>query len=639
MGCCENHSCGREIFAACVRCLSLLCYDHFQSDACKNHTTATVCYPAQSENYTVEGNAIETNTPPKKGHSKKEKIRKDVKIKRNLGLEYVSEKSGKIIPSKRQIKPRCKSISCKTRGLKCSDISDGIRYSIMNSYFDMGDIQRQREWLASHVIAQAVNRKKEDGQHSRKHRTLTYYLPFGDIKVKVCRIMFLNTVCVSEKQIRTVQKKTSISGILEKDHRGGRQISMKRRDEVLRASVEKHINTFPKMDSHYCRQNTSQQYLSPELSLTRMYNLYKEGNDNYEVSYSLYHSVFKSLKLKFHRPKKDLCGICESFQKNSADELLQIKYQKHTEEKKKVRYLKDQCKLRCKRDSKFSVACFDLQQSILLPISKRSEIFYKRKLSTYNFTVYELHSKTGHCFLWHEGLARRGANEISSNLLQFLKEKDNEGFEEIALFSDGCTGQNKNSITPAMLLFFVNYVSVNVKIITLHFFETNHGQNEGDSIHSTIERALRHAGDVFVPSQLVSIARLARKKPYSVQEVLPADILDWKEYSINLRLLRARMTEEGTDVDWTKIMEVQVQKGHVDRLFLKTSHLQSTFCTLKLPQNRQATFVPSAGPSKAYKQPVKISIEKYKDLLSLCSGGTPIITHPDHVLFYKNLPH
>lgn len=64
-------------------------------------------------------------------------------------------------------------------------------------------------------------------------------------------------------------------------------------------------------------------------------------------------------------------------------------------------------------DEKFLVATFDLHQVIYLPISKRCELFYRRKLSCYNFKVYNLGNGEGVCYFRHEATTSRGANEIA----------------------------------------------------------------------------------------------------------------------------------------------------------------------------------------------------------------------------------
>ncbi len=295
--------------------------------------------------------------------------------------------------------------------------------------------------------------------------------------------------------------------------------------EDLKNAAKVHINKFPRTESHYCRKNNTRQYLAPELTVRKMYDMYKDEN-NPPLSFSLYYSVFSSMDLKFHRPKKDMCGLCQTYHesKENERELLQGRYETHIAEKNKVREIKSDLKEKSMTDPKLRVAVFDLQV-IFLPLSNRSELFYKRRLSCYNFTVYVMDSKFCQCYLWHEGIAARGANEIASHLYNFLLEADSDGIEEVALFADGCAGQNKNSSIPSMMLRFVNNAK-NVKQITMYYFETAHGQSEGDSAHSTIERALKRAGEICLPSQLAAVIRLARITPYDVVQVQKKDILD-----------------------------------------------------------------------------------------------------------------
>lgn len=105
---------------------------------------------------------------------------------------------------------------------------------------------------------------------------------------------------------------------------------------------------------------------------------------------------------------------------------------------------------------------------------------------------------------------------LSTAVYKALTLYDLKGVKTVNLFSDGCPGQNKNSIFSAMLFYTISR-SVNIEEISLRFFEAYHGQNEGDSCHSAISYAVKQAGDIFVPSQLYPIFRLARREnPYLV---------------------------------------------------------------------------------------------------------------------------
>ena len=103
----------------------------------------------------------------------------------------------------------------------------------------------------------------------------------------------------------------------------------------------------------------------------------------------------------------------------------------------------------------------------------------------------------------------------------------------IFLFCDGCGRQNKILIFPTILLNLVN----NLKDVSLRFFDISHGQNEGDSVHSTISAAYKGAGEVFTPSELVPFFRLARRqRPYTVHSLQFDNFLDFKGLSEDIRI-------------------------------------------------------------------------------------------------------
>lgn len=606
----------------------------------------------QPEMYAVDGLPCENKTPPKS------KIKRDDnKRKRDSGLSYKSVLSGKIMPARRKkpLGPGCdpERTRCFERNFMCIYFTDEQRQEIRNAYFETGDLQAQREWLARYVD---VRHSTAIRKNSQRDITLLYSLPTPadmrssglttESRARVCKKMFRDTLGISDRQIRTAIDKTSETGVVEKERRGGRPKDLKTQDEIQRAEVKAHINQFPRMESHFCRQSTGYEYLSPDLNISTMYQMYKTEHPQ-GASMSTYQRVFSSMKLKFHTPKKDQCGICTGYHDASPEEKerLQATFERHTAEKETVRSLKDQSKALSLSDENADVttASFDLQQVIYLPLSQRSEIFYKRRLACYNFTVYDIGKGKGYCYLSHEGQTKRGANEIASGLHDFLITKDKERAKEINLFSDGCPGQNKNSILPGMLHHFITH-SESVNAVTLNFFETNHGQNEGDAMHSVIERKVRKMGDVFLPSQLSTMMTVARKKgePYKVKEVSSTDVLDWKAYSIALGFLRCRRTEEGKDVSWKDFMSIKFVKEFPQKFYMKMSHLEKDFAEVSLHQGRRHAEIPDALPNPAYEfgpSRPKLAEAKYNDLMALASGDNPVIKHPDHVQFFTSLPH
>ena len=75
--------------------------------------------------------------------------------------------------------------------------------------------------------------------------------------------------------------------------------------------VKDHILSFPNYESHYCRERTSKKYLSSDLSITKMYDMYKTSRTK-PVSRKCFHE----LNLSFKKPKQDTCNACDELNAN-----------------------------------------------------------------------------------------------------------------------------------------------------------------------------------------------------------------------------------------------------------------------------------------------------------------------------------
>lgn len=128
---------------------------------------------------------------------------------------------------------------------------------------------------------------RKQGCYRRKH-TLKYFLPKENILIPVCKKLFLNTLSISDRTIRTVMSKITESGVVEKEKRGGRPKALKIRDIAVRQAIKEHINRYPRMESHYCRSSTSKEYLHPDLSLYKMVDMFNHENKNKGTTTSYY---------------------------------------------------------------------------------------------------------------------------------------------------------------------------------------------------------------------------------------------------------------------------------------------------------------------------------------------------------------
>ncbi|CAH1645619.1 unnamed protein product [Spodoptera littoralis] len=131
-------------------------------------------------------------------------------------------------------------------------------------------------------------------------------------------------------------------------------------------------------------------------------------------------------------------------------------------------------------------AVYDFQKVHGLPYGETSILYYKRKLTVFNFTVYEMGSRVAKCYVWDESTAKRGANEVSSCLYNYIKEHHQKGIKIFNFWSDNCGGQNRNRIVFAAYLRAAKAFQVTHK-----YFEKGHTQNEGDSVHKAPLISLR----------------------------------------------------------------------------------------------------------------------------------------------------
>ena len=107
-----------------------------------------------------------------------------------------------------------------------------------------------------------------------------------------------------------------------------------------RTFVKSHIESFPAVKSHYCQKNSHRKYLDSTLNLTKMYDLYKKNRcteeNRHPVKIQIYRSIFNSeYNYGFHNPKKDVCKVCDLYEKASpADKTaMNTKYEVHLQRK------------------------------------------------------------------------------------------------------------------------------------------------------------------------------------------------------------------------------------------------------------------------------------------------------------------
>ena len=533
-----------------------------------------------------------------------------------------------------------KNVNCSSCKFNCEQkFSFANRQHICQQFYALGSWERQMDFICHCVTTASVEQSKCATKHQRKHQSLRYNLMLDDNLQRVCKSFFCNTLSISGKKVsRALSEKNTSGAFTGSDKRIGKAPVNKVGEDVLH-TVRRHIDEFPRIEPHYCRADTTMQYLSPELNLTKLYDLYvndfciRNGVDS-PVTKSKYRDIFvNEYRLKCFVPKKDQCSVCNAYYTGDAEykESVQTSWDEHKRREKEAMTVKAADKQHSVDNNNFAAITFDLQAVLYTPHARDGPIYYKRKLAVYNFTVYD-GLKNGHCFLWDETEGKRGAVEIGSALIRFFETLP-ENVTHVSTFSDTCGGQNRNRFIVAAMLYVVQKLGISV--IDVKYMESGHSYLEVDSIHATIEHARKHQA-IYTPKEWEILIRSCRRKPkpYSVTTMKHTDFVDVKLLATQI-MKNTTKTTSGERVHWMNIKWLRFEKEEPNIVKFAYSVNADEFCILDVTGGTTPVAWQCVCLVPAYTARQSISLAKKKDLLSLLS--TRIIP-PDYEQFYTNLP-
>ncbi len=593
--------------------------------------TATVPRVESDDNYDSDTNEKET--------VRDQTARR--KYLRNSGLAYTST-SGKSVPA-RKPKPihHCKRRQCHKL------ISENVAESIFFEYWEQGTYDQRVAYVCNRIEYNSVERHRRrelDFPRGSKSVSFKYYFDVGGERHNVCRDTFLAVLGESDRFLRicAAKKKASHTGVPPRERRGRRKPKHAMNDDSKKNVVD-HIKSYPAYVSHYSRRQTKQKYLSNTLNLKFMWNQFNDMQDAAQkkrVSYSTYRRIFKTLNLKFKSPSSDTCGTCDSLK-------MKIKISKSEEEKKTLEDkhnlhlrraqaaydLKRQFKALAKEDEKVCCLIFDLEQVLPTPSVSTGVAYYLRQLNTYNLTIVDAATNVTHCYMWHEGEAARGANQIASALFHHIRNVVPDAVKELYLFSDCCSGQNRNSIVSAMLQTVLS-LKPSINAINHIFLVPGHTRMECDTKHSLIERQKKKVAEISVPKDWYDLVRSTGSDNFKVTEMSDKmfnfDSLTSKDGPLIMRDKK----EDGSKMYWTKTVWfryeepglVQVKSSYnVSLQYEQLNMIRGTSKNRKLKKNWW-NILPKLHPGN------KISKEKKENLLSLLQ-----YIDTKHHDFYRNL--
>lgn len=195
--------------------------------------------------------------------------------------------------------------------------------------------------------------------------------------------------------------------------------------------------------------------------------------------------------------------------------------------------------------------------------------------------------------MWTESDAKRGSNEIATYLLKFMTLMKDSGIKEFSFYSDNWGSQNRNRFIYSMW----EYASATLKVTIVHrFLEVGHTQNEGDSMHATIECA-KKGKVIYVPSQWVTLDRCAKlnKNSYLVFEMSNEDFLNFKPMVENADLNWKKSTNNEI-VKWNNIREISTSFEMPFTLKIKYDYSNTDYVIMDMILKKKTREISSTDP-------------------------------------------
>lgn len=461
------------------------------------------------------------------------------KNKVEKGTEHVSRHGKKINAKvfKSQVVCKCKRM--------CSNKIDVLRQKeIFEHYYQQCNWTTKTLYIQGCVTKKPVNKKDAlNPILPKKNRDWAYEYKLTDgngMKQVVCKNFFENCLQISPCRIFRAER-SRIVNPPAKDHRG--QGPPKNKSSPAdKQFLNEYIDRFPKYRSHYSRSDSSRYYLASNLNVIKMYREYKIVCDFQErnvLSVNVFRTLFNTEhNLAFKRPKSDSCKTCDEFKvllglHDTNYLVYEEQHNKHLEavESTKAEFRNDVEEYKKSNDEQ-QVIVFDLQKALETPSLTTSEAYYRRTLWTYDLCIYNETKDTGYFYVWSENIASRGADEIASCLVHYIKKYLPKETKRLKMYTDACGGQNRNiKLTLLVKKILLTHFCDNINIIEHKFFVSGHSRNSCDRCFGIIENQRKYTENIFEPKDWFNIISQAKKNEpkFNVIPMVQDDFICSKE--------------------------------------------------------------------------------------------------------------
>lgn len=564
----------------------------------------------------LDNSAGNANTDPT-NVSRKRKIhpgawKKNVRKKlRNLGQQYVTSKN--VVVPAREMKP----VPCTDCTFLCKEITEEQRRKLFKDFWALGSVKLQ--WTYTYKCMVPFKEKTVKNRRAKN----AYYFEVDGEKLRVCKTYFMATLGIGSSFLFNAEKKVKMG-----DQRGRKK---KKRAPTITTpkSIKSHVASIPRIElDSLANAQLTKKFIYTEKTLPELHEEYvaesKSNGVKYE-NFEMYKNIFlnENSNIFTASVKKEPCSICRTY-KNAVDKNDE-EYETHMHENDRILEDKaDDIRLAKEDDACITAQVLDLQ-AMITPCGS-SEFLQKRRLSTFNLAIYNTATDHGHCYMWHEGLANCGPNEIGACIHKFLN--DNTVGKPVIFYSENAGHIINENIVCLYLYMVSNY---DIPSITHKF--TNIGHSKNHQVHSMIEKQTTLAlksGPIYVPSQWVTIFRLAKQhgKPLAIDEIETKDILDLKKLCKQLGN-NYNTTVNKRKIPWDDIKIIEVRKNDGLAFYVKT-HYDENFQKISIGASKKMPEL-----EQAYTKELGVDLDTKKDLLALCKEN--VIKQLYHS-FFQTLP-
>jgi len=524
---------------------------------------------------------------------------------RQNGLAYISH-NGALVEGK---KPVLDERLCNCR-LRCDEkFTDAQRQALFDSFYTLDD-NGKNVYIFKSLKPIAPKSLMLNAKTHRKS-SFTYWVTSGTAECRVCKLAYRRLHQISNSKVFHIAQQVAAGlSVPKPDGRGRHDTRPHRCSEESLSFVKEHIRRFPSESSHYSRAcNMSRQYLSPELTIEKMYKLYQQWcleRRIKSVSSRLYRDIFnKSFNLGFGLPKSDTCSTCDAA--GSTD----VEAHKLRAEQA-MSAMKEDRKVAAEHDN-IAYITFDMQKTLPLPKLSTSVAFYLRQLWLYNVGIHLVtkSEKQAYFNIWTEDIAGRGSDEVGSTLLAFFDAAHITASRLVA-WSDSCSGQNKNFYILCIWQYLIGRRKF--EIIDHKFPESGHSYMDSDRDFAQVEKLVRKRQNVYsVDDYHTILAQSQTKNPPQVTRV-GSSMLSVKELPKLLGLRNASVNTIGTkvafrdSVRWIRVSrfgQYQYKSRHSEDEEWKTVILsgnESSVADVVIPQKKQCHRVADAKIADIQKQ-------------------------------------